>query len=286
MRTVTLITPIYNTKDYIPRLLDSVLSQTCESIEMIIVDDGSTDGSSDVVRGYIPKFQERGYALTLLRQENQGQAAAICNALPYVTGKYLAWPDSDDYYASKDAIERMVSTLRSAGEGFAVVRTQKRKVKDVSGETLEIQGLDVKPKESAGLFRDCLEDKNGWYFCAGGYMVDFEVFKKVTHLKMFHKKGVGQNWQMLLPVLYSHRCASIPEALYTVVSREESHCRRRYSLLERIHRKHLYLRLLLSTLWSIREMPVREKLRYSLYVVSRYGLLCSLIRLIIKKLLG
>ena len=70
MHIVTLITSCYNTEKYIPHLLDSVLSQTYPDIEMIVVDDGSTDGTADVVRTYIPKFKSKGYFLTLLQQNN------------------------------------------------------------------------------------------------------------------------------------------------------------------------------------------------------------------------
>ena len=199
-------------------------------------------------------------------------------------GEYIAWPDSDDYYAADDTIERMVKALRKAGPEFAVIRTQKRKVKDMSGETVEIQGQNVKPLESKDLFYDCLEDKNGWYFCAGAYMVDFDVFKHMTGLKMFHRKGVGQNWQMLLPVLYNYRCVSIPEPLYTVVLRNNSHCRTRYSLGCRIRRKNLYLCLLVSTIWGIRQMPTKEKVKHSFFIVGRYGILCSSLRFIVKLL--
>jgi glycosyltransferase involved in cell wall biosynthesis len=98
---VSLLTPMYNTDKYIHRLLDSVLSQDYPSIEMIIIDDGSTDNSKDIVKSYIQPFAEKGYTLKYVYQENQGQSVAIKNGLQLISGEFLAWPDSDDFYAEK-----------------------------------------------------------------------------------------------------------------------------------------------------------------------------------------
>lgn len=89
MELVSLLTPCYNMEKYIFRLLDSVLSQTYPTVEMIIIDDGSSDKSADIIKSYIPKFSERGYSLKYVFQENSGQSVAIQNGLLLVKGKYL-----------------------------------------------------------------------------------------------------------------------------------------------------------------------------------------------------
>ena len=61
---VSLLTPCYNAGHLIHRLLDSVLNQTYPFIEMIVIDDGSTDNSEQVIRSYISRFEERGYILS------------------------------------------------------------------------------------------------------------------------------------------------------------------------------------------------------------------------------
>ena len=142
-RLVSILTPMYNTAKYVHRLLDSVLSQDYPAIEMIVVDDGSTDGSADVVNSYAERFAAKGYTLRCVRQENSGQSVAVKNGLPLVTGEYLTWPDSDDFYSTPDAISKMVSVLEASAEEFQMVRTQVRHVKDGTMRQMRIDGLDA-----------------------------------------------------------------------------------------------------------------------------------------------
>lgn len=288
--TVTLVTPCFNTERYVTHLLDSVLSQTWPEIQMIVVDDGSTDGTADAVRAYVPRFEERGYTLTLLTQGNQGQAAAVKNALPLVRGQYFAWPDSDDYYASPDAISRMVETMRTTG--CPVVRVQKRKIDDITRETVEIQGLDAREIQGASIFDDCIRDRNGWYHCAGGYMIEFSILREETGLDIFAPKGAGQNWQLLLPVLYGRSCATVMEPLYTVVLRNGSHCRpEAFTFGWKIKRSILFEKVLLRTVTGIRSMTARDRLRYVTYalmhgVAERAYIVFCTVRHEIKVMLG
>ena len=241
-RLVSIITPCYNTAQYISHLLDSVLSQTYPFIEMIVVDDGSTDDSSEVVRDYIPRFEQKGYSLSCIRQENSGQSVAIQNALGKVQGEFLVWPDSDDFYASTYSIEKMVDALQKASSEFAMVRVQEQVITDdITKRVLYTAGLGRNYEEPSTLFEDCLFAKNGYYFCPGGYMVRMCVLKETTNLEIYTAKDAGQNWQLMLPVLYKYRCLTIPEVLYTVVSREASHSRGQFAGYDRtIHKLRVY----------------------------------------------
>ena len=239
---VSIITPCYNTAQYVSHLLDSVLSQTYPFIEMIVVDDGSTDNSSEIVRGYISRFEQRGYRLSCIKQENSGQSVAIQNALKKVQGEFLVWPDSDDYYASEHSIEKMVKALQEASSEFAMVRVQEQMVTDDDKKrVLYIAGLGRDYEEKFSLFEDCLYAKSGYYFCPGGYMVRMKALMETTNLDIYTAKDAGQNWQLMLPVLYKYRCLTIPEVLYTVVSRETSHSRGQFAGYDKtIHKLQVY----------------------------------------------
>ncbi len=90
---VSLIIPVYNVEDYLEKALLSVENQTMENIEVIIVNDGSTDGSSKI----IDKFCERNTNFIVIDQKNKGLSAARNVGLNVSKGKYIAFMDSDDY---------------------------------------------------------------------------------------------------------------------------------------------------------------------------------------------
>ena len=262
---VSILTPMYNTETYVHRLLDSVLSQDYPAIEMIVIDDGSTDGSRAVVEGYIDRFSEKGYTLRCVHQPNSGQSVAIRNGLHMITGTYLTWPDSDDFYLKDDAISKMVRVLASAPPEFQLVRTQVKYVKDPSLEVLRLEGADAHEEEAKSLFEDCLFSLNGFYYTSGAFLVRTAVLKELTNdFDIYTEKNAGQNWQLLVPVLYRYRCKTILEPLFNAVERATSHSRGQYSGYEReVVKKQTYLRTQMSTVERIEDIP-EEKLAHYL----------------------
>ena len=260
---VSILTPMYNTEKYVHRLLDSVLAQDYPAIEMVVVDDGSTDGSRAVVDSYAGRFAAKGYALCCFHQPNSGQSVAIKNGLPRVTGAYLAWPDSDDFYTTPDAISKMVHVLESSAPEFQLVRTQARYVQDPSMELLRIEGLAAREEEDPSLFEDCLFALGGFYYCAGSYLLRTAVLKDLTGFEIYTEKNAGQNWQLLVPVLYRYRCKTILEPLFTVVERDASHSRGQYDGYARdVVKKEAYLRTQRATLERIADIPEEKRARY------------------------
>ncbi|GAL12368.1 putative N-acetylgalactosaminyl-diphosphoundecaprenol glucuronosyltransferase [Vibrio astriarenae] len=110
---VSIITPSYNSKRYIKETIDSVLNQSFESYEMIIVDDCSTDGSYEYIKSIVP--DERFKVLKL--DENSGPAVARNLALKNAQGKYLAFLDSDDLWA-KNKLEEQISFMARNNYAF------------------------------------------------------------------------------------------------------------------------------------------------------------------------
>ena len=93
---VSLIIPCYNSEKYIGRCLESVLSQSENDIELILVNDGSTDKSSNIIDQYRHQLEASLTKFVYIEQDNQGVGAACNNAFKKVTGEYLALLDSDD----------------------------------------------------------------------------------------------------------------------------------------------------------------------------------------------
>lgn len=99
---VSVIVPVYNTAAYLRECLDSLTGQTLEDIEIVCVDDGSTDESAAILEEYAARDDR----VRVLRQENQGAGAARNNGLAHARGTYVMFCDSDDFMAP-DALELM-----------------------------------------------------------------------------------------------------------------------------------------------------------------------------------
>ena len=103
MPAISVIIPFYNSSEYIRHTLNSVLSQTLSDIEIICVDDGSTDRSAEIILG----LRAEDNRIVYIKQENAGAGIARNNGIRHARGKYLAFMDSDDEYPSVDALEKL-----------------------------------------------------------------------------------------------------------------------------------------------------------------------------------
>ena len=99
---VSVIIPVYNVEKYIDKCLESVVNQTYKNLEIIVINDGSTDESEEVIKKYLNKHSNIKY----IYQENKGVSSARNAALTYANGKYVMFIDSDDYI-DKYTIEKM-----------------------------------------------------------------------------------------------------------------------------------------------------------------------------------
>jgi len=93
---VSMVMPCYNKVEYIAYMFDSILAQEWDNIELILVNDGSTDGTRDVIVSYESKFKQRGYEMIFIEQANAGVCAAAKTGLERITGDYVCMIDADD----------------------------------------------------------------------------------------------------------------------------------------------------------------------------------------------
>lgn len=93
MPKVSIIVPVYNAEKTLARCLDSLVSQTCKDIEILLINDGSSDGSEDICREY-----EEGFPyVRVITQKNSGPATARNNGIDHALGEYISFVDADDY---------------------------------------------------------------------------------------------------------------------------------------------------------------------------------------------
>ena len=94
MKSVSVIVPFYNVENYIEKCLQTLVGQTLDDIEIILVNDGSKDRSKIVVDKFLKQYPEK---IVYLEKENGGLSDARNYAIPYAKGEYIAFLDSDDY---------------------------------------------------------------------------------------------------------------------------------------------------------------------------------------------
>lgn len=99
---ISIIVPCFNSESTIDRCIDSIYSQDGDfQIELIVVNDGSTDLSEKRIQKWIPLFRDKGYELKYIKQENQGPGGAINTGLKYVSGEYLSLLDAEDCFFTR-----------------------------------------------------------------------------------------------------------------------------------------------------------------------------------------
>lgn len=256
---VSVVTPVYNGETYLSSMLDSVLDQTYPYIEMILIDDGSTDHTISIAEDYSKKFSDKGYSYKIIQGEHKNASAAINRGLPCVTGEYLIWPDSDDLLAPS-SVKRRVEFLEQNPQ-YQCVRSLPYYFDSKTGE-------GRRPDEKEGdlskedLFWDILESKT--FVCCGCYMLRTKSFFEIFPDCHIPEYNVGQNFQMLLPFMYHHKCPTICERLYGVYVREGSHSRIKLTRYQEEQKYEEYESLVddIARICGIKDKPSQNRLIY------------------------
>lgn len=115
---VTVITPAYNSEDYIAGTIESVISQTYTRWEMIVVDDASTDSTAEIVNSYSRKDKRIRY---IALKKNSGPGKARNVAIELAEGRYIAFLDSDDRWL-ENKLERQLTFMKNQGITFSFTK--------------------------------------------------------------------------------------------------------------------------------------------------------------------
>ena len=151
---ISIIIPVYNTKKFLKKCLDSIIHQTIDDKEIIIVDDKSTDGSTDILVEYAKRYPNINL---ICLAKNSGVAAARNIGLQNATGKYISFVDSDDYI-DLDMLEKMYEACETTSS--PVARVNRKLVTDginVSflSRTIPLKKYEIQiPEESTLLIEE------------------------------------------------------------------------------------------------------------------------------------
>lgn len=151
---VSVIVPVFNSERFVGDCLRSVLAQDIHSIEVIVVDDGSTDGTPEIVRSFDAR-------VTYLRQQNSGSAVARNRGLEQARGTFIAFCDSDDLWVP-DRLAQQVSFLTGQSEYQAVAGAFKAVPEDFGlgeyGHSQELAPPRIDPTRSGWAYLWLLRD--------------------------------------------------------------------------------------------------------------------------------
>lgn len=214
---VSAIIPCYNREDFIAETVRSVLEQSYREIELIVVDDGSTDGSRAVLEGF-------GERLTLLEhpgRENRGQSAAINLGLRHATGRYVAILDSDDLWMPHK-IEQQVAFLE-AHPNIGLVYGNGTAIDEKGRQLYVIYGPGHEERnEPARVLMDC------YFLVPNNSLVRREVFDRVGGFD--ESLRAAQDHDMAIRIAEATRIAYVDERWFSYRRHAESISRRRAGL--------------------------------------------------------
>lgn len=202
--TVSVLMGVYNEEDYLSDAIESVIDQTFEDFEFLIVDDDSDDSSPEIVRSYDDS------RITLIENEvNRGLTKSLNRALDRASGTYVARQDADDISAP-ERFEKQVGFLEAHDE-VALVGTGAQLIDD------EGNALDTRIGYCNPTYSDLLE-KN--HIIHGSILARRRVFEKLDGYDEFYQ--YSQDYNLWLQLAKTHRIANLPEPLYKLRVHDES----------------------------------------------------------------
>ena len=117
---LSIVIPVYNVEEWLEECIESILKITAFSIQVVLVNDGSTDNSTEIATRYRDSNPEK---IELINQANAGMAAARNAGLNVVSGEYISFIDSDDYIDAQ-ALEKLVFEAEKSGAQIVLGRAQ------------------------------------------------------------------------------------------------------------------------------------------------------------------
>lgn len=231
MPKLSVIIPVYNVQGYLQECVESILGQDYENIEILLIDDGSTDLSGQMIDSFLHDSR-----VITIHQTNKGVSAARNNCLKLATGDYYSFIDPDDF-VDGNMFSSMVDRLEETACDLAICGF--KYCRDDGTHIRE----DSLPE---GVFdrKDLISSMYGMPNVFHGSMCN-KVFKKevIQGLRFDEKVAIGEDWLILYEVyLRAKRAAAMRDCFYTVRIRDHSSTRTKKAQLY-VEKVKTYLRL-------------------------------------------
>lgn len=248
---VSLLVPCYNIANLCERFFESLLNQTYDNLEIVLVNDGSKDNTEEVLLENKEKLEQRGYEVKYIYQENKGLGGAINTGLKAFTGEFLCWADPDDYFEINSfelRVKYMIDHPDCAivsSDAYSYNNNEKR-----------LLSLSFPRNNEKNQFELLIKKES--MFCPGCHMIRVSDFDKVNPNRDIFEYRRGQNWQLLLPMYYAYERHFLNVPLYNYVVYENSMSHIKESYEEKIQRNNEHKKVIIETLNRM-VMPKNEK---------------------------
>ena len=262
---ISLIVPCYNVGALCDRFFQSLLEQTYTYVQLILVNDGSTDNTEQKLFFYKKDLECKGYIFDYIYQGNKGLGGAINTGLKHVQGEYLCWADPDDYY-EKNAFEIRLGYFKDHPACTVLMADAYIR----NSDALERGYLLSKPFDNRKKRRFKLLLDGNSIFCSGCHMVKVDALKKANPNFEIYEAKRGQNWQLLLPLYYYNKVdfLGVPIYNYIIYQSSMSHCDRSYE--ERLKRIEEHEDIKINTINRLL-ISDKQKIKWVMYI-SRQAL--------------
>lgn len=262
---VSIVVPCYNVEPFLPKFLDSLLAQTYKKLEVICVNDGSTDGTLDILTEYKPKLEAEGYHVQIMTQVNRGLGGAVNSGLLQFTGEFLMWPDPDDWLTA-ESVERRVQLMRGHPE-IGLLRSNCAtwiESEQKAGDDFMQSDRGVRLVE--GFFWDVLLRRT--FLAPVSTMVRSRCYLNVYPGRTFYViPTASQNIQMLLPLADAYPVMECSEVLGHYRVRDDSRSKSARSVAARLARHSTIYEVMTQTLKILKNRcPELDRL-----VTEHYG---------------
>lgn len=199
-KLVTVIIPVYNVEKYLNKCIESILEQSYKNLEIIFVDDGSTDNSGKILDEYAKKDNR----IVIIHKENGGVSSARNVGLDRAIGDYICFCDADDYLMN-DYVEYLlnmvltndadISLTKNMFSNFDNKQIQKDKIEEYTGEqtAIDILSYNIPIGVYCKMFRKEFLDKNNIrfipdIFIGEGFNFNVDSFQRASKVAIGYKK--------------------------------------------------------------------------------------------------
>ena len=231
MKKVSVIVPVYQVEKYLRRCIDSICAQTYKNLEIILVDDGSTDGSGEIC----DKYENIDDRIIVIHQKNQGLSEARNTGLECATGEYIAFVDSDDLIR-EDMYEILLRELVNTDSDFIKSDFQgisnENKVERVKRE-YSVNCFSTEDAINDFLYTEFSPNKSMKSTIWDGLYKRAIFFEEDRLMVRFPKDKINEDTYIFSDIIYrAKKIAHVDATLYFYFNREDSITKSRLTVRE------------------------------------------------------